>query len=524
MASNSPTRAPRARCSPYQIVVDAASDELLPATFRPPINPETAAGAIPATQASAHPQRSLMVPVAVDHEQSDAGMAAALDRSDSVLPPVPLGRAELPGEETQSQSSPCSGHCALVFGDGGGLTPPPRIRKGSGRPSISATLSPTANCRASHASVSASESERPARSGLLSTAKSLLSLFSRQPSSSGHRRNSPSPSCVDDLNTSLSMNPSPNGEWRHGYRHANRGIRLNRQLGMADEAIVSSKHSAKVWQRPLLRDHIALDGHTILTAAVSPGSVAVLFVNSEQTQSGLVIYYDSVFLLERSRVMLLCPDLHTFPLVALGKAAFANSGQLLAIECGGKQGSHALVIYEMVTGLPIIRYDHENLVRSMAWSPRDDMLALGNDQGGACLLHFQDDVFCEEFIDLKHTDDVVALKFSPDGLFLASGSKDKSLRVYSRIKDSSVYDPALMCQLGLDRIYAIDFSHKGDYILAGSDDHKSRIFRFCPFPESSLQEEPLVLHSQLPAHEDYVRAAVFSQSRGFRGGFLVFCP
>ena len=41
---------------------------------------------------------------------------------------------------------------------------------------------------------------------------------------------------------------------------------------------------------------------------------------------------------------------------------------------------------------------------------------------------------------LSHTDDVVALAFSPDGNFLASGSKDKSIRVFVMNDDPAFCD------------------------------------------------------------------------------------
>ena len=117
------------------------------------------------------------------------------------------------------------------------------------------------------------------------------------------------------------------------------------------------------------------------------------------------------------------------------------------------------------------------------------MLALGTDQGSALLLRFNDQTYVEEVcpwvlvwlsfvllffflswqtVDLKHVDDVVSLKFSPDGQFLASGSKDKSVRVHAFVESPNVYDQALMCQFGLDRVYALDFNIRGNTLLAGS--------------------------------------------------------
>jgi WD40 repeat protein len=50
-------------------------------------------------------------------------------------------------------------------------------------------------------------------------------------------------------------------------------------------------------------------------------------------------------------------------------------------------------------------------------------------------LDFLTESIKEEVLPLSHTDDVVALAFSPDGNFLASGSKDKSIRVFIMLKN-----------------------------------------------------------------------------------------
>ena len=95
-----------------------------------------------------------------------------------------------------------------------------------------------------------------------------------------------------------------------------------------------------------------------------------------------------------------------------------------------------------------------------------------------------------------HTNYVFALAFSSDSRYLASGSRDRTIRIWDMDQRREVH----LLKGHEDDIYAVAFSPDGKWVVSGSDDHTLRLW--------SVQEGRLV--KELKGHEARVWSDIFS--------------
>ena len=186
-------------------------------------------------------------------------------------------------------------------------------------------------------------------------------------------------------------------------------------------------------------------------------------------------------------------------LAAQSDLAFKTSGRyleqsaLLAIESMRRvptvEGDGAL--RQSLSRLPIVRVTHDAYVVAVAFSPDGRYLATGSYDNTARLV---DVTTGKELIRVTHEGAVVAVAFSPDGRTLATASEDKTVRVVDVTTGKE-----LSRVTHEEEVYAVAFSPDGRYLATGSADKTARVV------ETTTGKELLRV-----THEDGVAALVFS--------------
>ena len=114
---------------------------------------------------------------------------------------------------------------------------------------------------------------------------------------------------------------------------------------------------------------------------------------------------------------------------------------------------------------------HQNLVYSVAFSPDEDIIASGSDDKTIKLWHLKDG---EEICTIKaHKNSVYCVAFSPDGKNIASSSHDKTIRLWQvengvEIRQFTGHTNA---------VYSVAFSLDGELIASSSWDRSVKIWR-----------------------------------------------
>ena len=144
------------------------------------------------------------------------------------------------------------------------------------------------------------------------------------------------------------------------------------------------------------------------------------------------------------------------------------------LEAGFRVGSNSLdfVLVETLD-------DAESLVNSVAWSPDSNYLASGSSDDNV-YIYSTDTFSLEETLD-DAEDNVRSIAFSHDGEYLASGSQDENVYVYST--DTFSLEETLDDAESIVRSLA--FSHDGEYLASGSQDDNVYVYSTDTF---SLEE------------------------------------
>lgn len=132
-------------------------------------------------------------------------------------------------------------------------------------------------------------------------------------------------------------------------------------------------------------------------------------------------------------------------------------------------------------------------VRCITWSADGMYIATGGGDGAARVMGSRKGSQVASFEG--HHDDVVAVALSANGTFLATGCKDRHMRLFNL---------ELKCQIACcfwDRCYALAFSHDNKYLAVGCDDNIMRLY----------DVNQLCLVYEAVVFEDYVRALAFNQ-------------
>ncbi|MGH3720649.1 MAG: caspase, EACC1-associated type [Pseudonocardiaceae bacterium] len=149
---------------------------------------------------------------------------------------------------------------------------------------------------------------------------------------------------------------------------------------------------------------------------------------------------------------------------------------------------------------------HTDSVKAMAFSPDGHILATGGRDRTVRLWKVTDPAHPKP-LDRPltgHTNSVKAVAFSPDGHILASGSWDRTVRLWN------VTDPAHPTPLGplltghTNAVTSVAFSPDGHTLASGSEDRTIRLW------DVADPAHPAPLVQPLTGHTNYVKAVVFS--------------
>ncbi|MBV8730560.1 MAG: WD40 repeat domain-containing protein, partial [Acidobacteriia bacterium] len=213
----------------------------------------------------------------------------------------------------------------------------------------------------------------------------------------------------------------------------------------------------------------------------------------------------------------------------LAVAAFAADEPRLEIDSGGHQATIKMVsftrdrkflvsagddkvvrVWDLTTGKTVRKILGQvgdgpiGKIYAAALSPDDRYLAVGgwlSDVPNAEVIRIHDFRSGDVVALLKgHTNVVHTLAFSPDGHYLVSGSKDKSVRLW----DAGTWKELRVLSGHRDDVYSVAFSPDGQRIVSASDDKTLRLWNI---GGQMLKE--------MTGHQGVVRTARFSPDGRF---------
>lgn len=210
---------------------------------------------------------------------------------------------------------------------------------------------------------------------------------------------------------------------------------------------------------------------TILTNKIAPllskAPIIASALHVDGTMMALAVNRQVVVLDVEKRVFVGAID---FPLGEIHAVTYSQDGKFLVVGGGEPGSSGGFVIYDH-NSKPIFQWNEEfDVIQSLAISNNNSLVAVGSPKRIIRVIDIQNGN--EKFVIKKHTDWLTALRFSPDGLLLASGDRFGSLYLWNAETGEEFAN--LKEQNGTVR--GIHFSPTTDHLISASEDGFLRRF------------------------------------------------
>lgn len=183
-----------------------------------------------------------------------------------------------------------------------------------------------------------------------------------------------------------------------------------------------------------------------------------------------------------------------------GKSTFTPDGKKLFIS-RYPDGNQISVLSTEQLGIDYAWEPHKLNITSMAMSPKGDFLATGSEDRSIKIWKLTNGsapVMIQKITGMDYSP--LCLAFSPDGNYLISGSAEKVVRVFKYNGKEYLSNRVLKAHFG--RINSIAFNKSGTAFVTASEDRTLRVWTLNESEWST--KEPLVVH------KDIVHNAVFS--------------
>lgn len=149
----------------------------------------------------------------------------------------------------------------------------------------------------------------------------------------------------------------------------------------------------------------------------------------------------------------------------------SNDGRFLVFSSSSSDNAQNLIYWDIERGnRSPVYHSHDDRILSIALSPDGHWMATGSRD--KTIKVFDTRTLNEVQSLLGHNGDVTTLSFSPDSKFLISGSKDKTMILWDFMKGVDLHQYAGHTK----RINAVAFSHDSRLLASASDDKTIRIW------------------------------------------------
>eukprot|EP00055_Hartaetosiga_balthica_P013124 m.65999 g.65999 ORF g.65999 m.65999 type:complete len:1782 (+) comp8174_c0_seq1:61-5406(+) len=262
-------------------------------------------------------------------------------------------------------------------------------------------------------------------------------------------------------------------------------------------------------KRNMLRQVLTSKVNIIAIKVYQGGEVVQLLENGQMIafSSDGAIMSDSFYTDNKDSISL-CTG--CFANTKKGLAVFTSDNEILVASVNGLFTNATTVVKTKVSKLSDAK---KVTIRCMAFSPTDAELATGGADFVLRIYDAESGLLLTHSID-THTQFIVGITYSPCGEYIATGCKDKFLRVFKVNNLGLEGDKKLELDMVYDhdmggRCYAVAFSPSGRKLAAGSDNKKSLL----------LDMNTFTIRREMFLHKDHVRIVSFlKENRLVTGG------